>query len=75
MTDVGHTKPSSRTKVRDYRIRKKHGLCVLKITAYEYGLLEYLIESGRLTVADALDRRRVEHAVSEVLAELAARWA
>jgi len=61
-------------KVRRYRARQRAGLAVLKVTVPEFAIVEFLIESGRLTVAEAIDRRRVEHAAAEVLAELAARW-
>jgi hypothetical protein len=47
---------------------------ILNVPAPEYSLIEALVEAKRLTVAEALDRRRVEHAAGEVLDEWAKRW-
>jgi hypothetical protein len=61
-------------KVRAYRQRQRLDLAVLRVTVPQYEIAELLIASGRLSVAEALDRRRVECAVAEAVVELAARW-
>jgi hypothetical protein len=61
-------------KVRAYRQRRRRGECVLRIVVPECAIAEFLTAAGRLTEAEALDRRRVEQAAAEVLVELAARW-
>lgn len=65
---------SSGAKVRAYRARQRAGLQVLKVTVPQFVVAEFLIASGRLTVAEAIDPRRVERAVAEVVADLAAQW-
>lgn len=40
----------------------------------EYPLARFLVESGRLTEAEAMARTKVEAAVAEVLRDLAQRW-
>lgn len=62
-------------KVRAYRQRQRAGLVMLRVPVPQYQVVEYLIATGRLTVGEALDRRQVEHAVAEVVVDLAARWA
>jgi len=47
---------------------------VLKVVVEEAALAGYLIASGRLTGAESLVRTKVEHAVAEVLLDLAQRW-
>ena len=49
-------------------------LAVLKVPVPAYDIVQALIESGRLTVAEALDRQRVEHAIAEVVVEWAVPW-
>ena len=68
------TRPSA-AKVRLYRQRKRLGQIVLKIVVEEAALAAFLIESGRLSAADSFARPKVEAAVQQVLADLAARWA
>jgi hypothetical protein len=68
------TRPSA-AKVRLYRQRKRLGQIVLKIVVGEAALAAFLIESGRLSAADSFARPKVEAAVQQVLADLAARWA
>jgi hypothetical protein len=60
--------------VRAYRQRQRAGLAVFRVTALEYDLVQAMIEAERLSVADALDRRRVEHALAALVAEWSARW-
>jgi hypothetical protein len=67
------TRPSA-AKVRLYRQRQRLGIIVLKIEAEEGPLAEYLIASGRLSAPESLVRSKVEHAVAEVLRDLAQRW-
>lgn len=61
-------------KVRRYRARQRDGLVVLKIVVPEHAVAGFLIESGRLTDREALDRRRLEAAAGEALADLAGEW-
>ena len=68
------SRPSA-AKVRLYRQRKRLGQIVLKIVVEEAALAAFLIESGRLSAADSFARPKVEAAVQQVLADLAARWA
>jgi len=68
------TRPSA-AKVRLYRQRQRLGQIVLKIVVEEAALAAFLIESGRLSAADSFARPKVEAAVQQVLADLAARWA
>jgi hypothetical protein len=65
---------NSAAKVKAYRARQRAGLAVLKVPVPSYDVVQALIESGRLTVAEALDRQRVEHAVAEVVVEWTAPW-
>lgn len=58
----------------NYKARQRRGLAVFRITALEFETVNALIESGRLTAGDALDRREVERAVAEVVFEWTARW-
>ena len=68
------SRPSA-AKVRLYRQRKRLGQMVLKVVVEEAALVTFLIESGRLSAADSFARPKVEAAVQQVLADLAARWA
>ena len=47
---------------------------MLKVPVPAYDVVQALIESGRLTVAEALDRQRVAHAVAEVVVDWATPW-
>ena len=67
------TRPSA-AKVRLYRQRKRVGQIVLKVVVGQHALA-FLIESGRLSAAKSFARPKVEEAVQQVLADLAARWA
>ena len=68
------TRPSA-AKVRLYRQRQRLGQIVLKVVVEEHALATFLIESGRLSAAESFARPKVEAAVQQVLADLAARWA
>jgi hypothetical protein len=65
---------SAAAKTRLYRQRQRMGQVVLKITVPEYAVAEFLVSSGRLSAAEALDRRTVERAIAAVVVELAASW-
>jgi hypothetical protein len=67
------TKPASRRQ-RHYRQRRAVGVTVLRVMVPRYDFVESLIESGRLTVAEALDRRLVERAAGEILESVTKRW-
>jgi hypothetical protein len=67
------TRPSA-AKVRLYRQRQRLGQIVLKACVEESALATFLIPSRRLTAAETLVRAKVEHAVAEVLRDLAERW-
>jgi hypothetical protein len=49
-------------------------LVVLKVPVLEFETLQALLEAGLLTVGEALDRRRVEHAVGRVVVDWARQW-
>ena len=68
------TRPSA-AKVRLYRQRQRLGQIVLRVVVEEAALTTFLIESGRLSAAESFARPKIEAAVQEVLADLAARWA
>lgn len=59
---------------RRWRQRRAQGLAVLPICLPIYPVISALIESGRLTPAEALDRRAVEAACRDVLEDFARRW-
>jgi hypothetical protein len=61
-------------KVKAYRARQRAGLVVLKVAVLEFETLQALLEAGLLTVGEALDRRRVEHAVGRVVVDWARQW-
>lgn len=65
---------SAATRTKRYRQRRATGVVVLQVPALEYPLVEALLTTRRLTVAEALDRRRVAHAAAEVLHDFARRW-
>lgn len=60
--------------VRDYRARQRAGLSLLRTPVPHFELVTALIESERLTPAQALDRRQVERAAAEILVEWSRRW-
>lgn len=64
--------PADRT--RRYRARQRAGISILRVPVPDYDLIEAMIEAQRITVAGALDRKQVEHAAGEVLAEWASHW-
>ena len=43
---------------------------ILRVPVLQYETAQYLIETGRLSCAEALDAKLVGHAVGEVLADL-----
>ena len=59
---------------RTWRARQRAGVAVLRVPVPSFDVVEALIDAERMTVAQALDRRLVEHAAGQVLAEWAARW-
>jgi len=63
-----------RERSRRARQRQRDGNAVFQLEANRDGILLALIESGKLTEHDALDRRRVNAALSKMLGEWAARW-
>jgi hypothetical protein len=67
------TSPGAR-KVKNYRARQRAGLAVLKVTVRHYDLVQMLIEAGRMTAEEALDRRRLEHVLAEAVDHWIKRW-
>jgi hypothetical protein len=66
--------PPANPRVRAYKQRLKRGAIVLRVEVTELPLVDYLIDTGRLTDTEALMRPLVEKAVSEVLRDLTDRW-
>jgi DNA-binding GntR family transcriptional regulator len=56
-----------RDRQRRQRERERQGLVVLKIEADEHALAAALIAAGRISEADALDRKHLQATVSELL--------
>jgi hypothetical protein len=65
---------SSANRTKRYRARQRAGVAILKVPVPFYELVDALIEARRLTAAEALDRRKVEHAAGQALADLTVRW-
>jgi hypothetical protein len=59
---------------RRRRARERAGVAVLDVPVAYFDLVEALLVSERLSEPDALDRKRVEAAAAEVLADWVARW-
>lgn len=68
------TDPTHAARNRRSRRRQRQGMIWLGIEATEHPLAEALIASGRLTDAEALDRKRVGAAVEGIVADFIARW-
>jgi hypothetical protein len=67
-------KVSAVARQRAYRDRLGKGEAILKVRVHHDAIITALLVSSRLTEAGALDRHRVEVAVSEIVAEWARRW-
>lgn len=63
---------ASRQKRRRDRVRR--GEAVFRISAPQDALVEYLVETGRVSEAAARDHTRVEQALREAVLDLVARW-
>jgi hypothetical protein len=66
--------PPSNPRTKSYRKRKRLGRAIGRIEYDELGVAEYLIDTRRLTPSEALIRARVDQALSQVVADLVARW-
>lgn len=66
-------RPGAR-KVAAYRARQRLGLAVLRVPVLQHDLAEALIEAGRLSPGQTLERAAVEHEVAELVHEWARRW-
>jgi hypothetical protein len=66
--------PRDRAKRRAYRKRQRNGEIVLRITVCELGILEALIEAGRIPETAAGDRHILELAVAELVEDWRRRW-
>jgi hypothetical protein len=66
-------RPGARRQ-RAHRERAKNGQAILRLPVNYFPIVEALIASSRLTEGEALDRRRVEAALAEVLVEWAGKW-
>ncbi|MGA8761182.1 MAG: hypothetical protein WB611_33575 [Stellaceae bacterium] len=56
------------------RRRQRLGQCYLRVLVQENEVLEVLIDSGRISEAEALCRDRVEAAISKMLQDWTKRW-
>lgn len=65
---------NSRDKVKRYRARQRHGICILRVPVGEHEFTTALIESGVLAPAQCLDRRELEAAAVKVLTEFSVRF-
>jgi hypothetical protein len=63
-----------RERSRRARARTRAGLVVFALEANEDAVVAALIESGKLSEAEALDRRKVNAALARMLGEWAAHW-
>jgi hypothetical protein len=63
-----------RAKRRAYRKRQRNGHIVLKVEVNECGLVEALIEAGRIPETAAGDRHTLELAVTELVEDWRRRW-
>ena len=68
------TVTTGRDRTRSCRQRQKRGRAVLSVEVDEFKLISALIESGRLSEAQALDPARVRGALAEVVRDWAGRW-
>jgi hypothetical protein len=59
---------------RAYKARQKIGQAVFRVTADEDRLAEALIASGRISEDAAVDRAKIEAALSQVVADWVERW-
>ena len=64
---------SAARKQREYRQRRRNGLAAYRVLASDKVVLA-LLEAGRLSEAEAQDRRAVERELATVLNEWSARW-
>src|SRR5262245_49504477 len=64
----------SSARTQRYRARQRAGVAVLAVPVPAYDTIQALIEADRLSVADALDQRKVALAVGEVVTEWSRRW-
>jgi hypothetical protein len=65
---------AARRKQRAYRKRLACGIAVLRVPIQHHELAEALIASGRLSIAETLDRRAVEHEVALLVEEWRRQW-
>jgi hypothetical protein len=59
---------------RRWKARHKRGRVLLQIEVDEYGLVEALIASDRLSADAALDRKRLVETLEHVVADFIAQW-
>jgi hypothetical protein len=57
-----------------YKHRRAAGEVTLRLVVDDYALIEALLDSNRVSEADALDRRKVEEAVALVVSDWIQRW-
>jgi hypothetical protein len=55
-------------------MRRATGLCVYRVVAVPHSVINALIETDRINEADALDRRKVEFALAELISDFGKRW-
>jgi hypothetical protein len=73
-SDDSNAKKQRAHRARLARSRRKHGQIVASIVIEENPVIEALLQSGRLTEAEALRRSLVEAALGKLIAEWACRW-
>lgn len=61
-------------KQKAYRIRKATGVEIATIPYIPHEVINALLETGRITASDALDRAKVHFAIAGVVADFGHRW-
>lgn len=72
--NLRNSPPRPATRQARWRERQRKGRAIFRIEADHDSVLLALIETGRISEADALDRRKVEAALATVLADFGRRW-
>lgn len=65
---------SGADRPRRWRRNQRRGVKVLDCAVQLHELVRMLIDSGRLSEAEALDRERVERELGRLVADVVARW-
>lgn len=73
-TVASRQRSSGAAKAKVHRQRRAQGLGVLRLVVPEYDVISYLLDTCRLTPAEALNRLAVERAAADAFVELIRRW-